>query len=80
MEARIGPGQLMFNSNTLFASLVWGSIGFGMAIYGKKQGSLIPLFGGIAVMAVSYFISSALYMSLTSMALIAAVFFFRKWA
>ena len=70
----------MFNSNTLFASLVWGSIGFGMAIYGKKQGSLIPLFGGIAVMAVSYFISSALYMSLTSMALIAAVFFFRKWA
>jgi hypothetical protein len=69
----------MFNSDTLFASLIWGSIGFGMAIYGKKQGSLIPLFGGIAVMAVSYFISSALYMSLTSVALIAGVFIFRRW-
>ena len=73
------PEQRMFNSNTLFASLIWGSIGFGMAIYGKKQGSLIPLFGGIAVMAVSYFISSALYMSVTSMALIAGIFIFRKW-
>jgi len=69
----------MFNSNTLFASLIWGSIGFGMAIYGKKQGSLIPLFCGIAVMAVSYFISSALYMSVTSMALIAGIFIFKKW-
>ncbi len=73
------PEQRMFNSNTLFASLIWGSIGFGMAIYGKKQGSLIPLFGGIAVMAVSYFITSALYMSVTSMALIAGIFIFRKW-
>ena len=69
----------MGNSNTLFASLVWGSIGFGMAIYGKKQGSLLPLLGGIALMATSYFVSSALYMSLVSVGLIAAVFFLRKF-
>jgi len=68
----------MFNSNTLFASLIWGSIGFGMAIYGKKQGSLIPLLGGIALMATSYIVSSALYMSLISMAFIVAVFLLRK--
>ncbi len=69
----------MFNSNTLFASLIWGSIGFGMVIYGKKQGAAIPLCGGVAVMAVSYLISSALYMSLASLALIAVIFILRKW-
>jgi len=69
----------MFNPDTLFASLIWGSIGFGMAIYGKKQASLVPLFAGIAVMAGSYFISSALCMSLMSIAVILGVFIFRKW-
>jgi hypothetical protein len=54
----------MGNSNTLVASLVWGSVGLGFAIYGKRQGAGVPLFGGIALIALSYFISSALYMSL----------------
>ena len=79
MEARIAPEPDMFNPDTLFASLIWGSIGIGMAIYGKKQGALVPLLGGIAVMAGSYFISSALYMSLISIALIVGIFIFRKW-
>ena len=71
---------LMGNSNTLFVSLIWGSIGFGMAIYGKKQEALVPLFAGIALMALSYFVSSPLLMSVFSLAVIAAMFIFKKWS
>ena len=66
------------NYNTLFASLFWGSIGFGCAIYGKKQAAMVPLFGGVAMMAISYFISSALYMSIVSAGLLAAIIWLRK--
>ena len=67
------------NTNTLFASLFWGSLGFGFAIYGKKQGAMVPLFGGVALMAVSYFISSALYMSLVCGGLLVGIIWLRKW-
>jgi hypothetical protein len=63
----------MFDASFLFASLLWGSVGFGYFIYGKKQGSWIPLFGGLLMMIASYFVSSALLMSLLGIALIAAI-------
>jgi len=68
----------MFNASFLFASLVWGSIGVGYFIYGKKQSSWPPLVGGIAMIAVSYLIGSALLMSLISLGLMAAVYFMLK--
>ena len=63
----------MFNSNTLIASLIWGSIGTGFAIDGWKQKSPVPLFGGVALIAISYFIGSALWMSVVAVLLIAAI-------
>ena len=66
------------NANALFASLWWGSIGFGLFIYGKKQGALIPLVGGIALMFVSYLISNWLWMSLVSVGLILGVWVLSK--
>ncbi len=65
----------MLNANFLFASLIWGSVGVGLFIYGKKQQSLIPLFGGIAMVAGSYLISSALYMSLVSVGILGTIYF-----
>jgi hypothetical protein len=65
--------QTMFNSSTLFASLIWGSIGLGFAIYGKKERSVVPLVGGILLMGISYVIASALVMSLVGAALIAGI-------
>ena len=70
--------QEWLNSNTLFASLIWGSVGFGFFIYGKKQGAMIPLIGGIAMMAVSYLIPNWLGMSLVSLGLIAGVWYLAK--
>jgi len=66
------------NANTLFASLIWGSIGFGFFIYGKKQSALIPVVGGIALMAVSYLVPNWLWMSLASLGVIGGVWMLQK--
>jgi len=69
---------LNFSAGTLFASLIWGTIGFGFFIYGKKQSSFIPMIGGIALIAISYLISSPLYMSLTAVGILAVMWFLMK--
>ena len=68
----------MFNANFLFASLIWGSVGMGYFIYGKKQSSWAPMIGGVLMIAASYFIGSALLMSLVCISLMAAIYFLLK--
>ncbi len=68
----------MFSPSFLFASLVWGSVGLGYFIYGKKQQSIGAMIGGILMMAIAYFISSALAMSLVSLLIIGSVYFLVK--
>ena len=66
------------NANTLVASLIWGSVGVGFFIYGKKQMSIPALFGGIALIAISYFIESALWMNLVAVAILAGIYLLAK--
>ena len=68
----------MFDPNFLFASLIWGSIGLGYFIYGKKQSSWVPAVGGLLMMVTSYFAGTALVMSLISIGIIAAVYVLLK--
>jgi len=68
----------MFSANFLFASLIWGSIGMGYFIYGKKQSSWLPMTGGLLMMVASYFAGSAWMMSLICAVLMAAVYFLLK--
>jgi len=68
----------MFDTKFLFASLLWGSIGVGYFIYGKKQRELMPMLGGVAMVAVSYFVNSALLMSLISIVLMVTVYLLMK--
>jgi len=72
------PRNIDMSTHFLFASLMWGSIGVGYFVYGKKQSSLIPLVGGLLMIGVSYFIGSALIMSLISLGIIGAVYFLLK--
>lgn len=70
---------LVGDTNSIIASIIWGAVGTGFAIYGWKQKEMIPLFGGIALVAGSYFLAtSALWMSLFSIATIAAIFWLKK--
>jgi hypothetical protein len=59
------------NSNVLFASLFWGSVGLGMFIYGKRQSSFVPLIGGLLMMLLSYLVGDWLWMSLLCGGLVA---------
>lgn len=63
----------LFDTKFLFASLLWGSIGVGYFIYGRKQRELAPFLGGLALIAVSYLVGSALLMSIICVALIIGI-------
>lgn len=73
---RRGLGQAvnLLDPGYLFASLFWGSVGIAYFIYGKRQQSFVPLIGGVAMVAVSYLVGSALLMSAICVALIAGVY------
>ncbi len=45
----------------------------GFAIYGQRQKAAAPLLGGVLLMALSYFIGSALVLSLLGVALVAGI-------
>ncbi len=68
----------MFNASFLFASLVWGSVGVGYFIFGKKQRSWVPMVGGLLMIIAAYFIGSALLMSLVSVGIMVAVYVLLK--
>ncbi len=59
--------------NTLWASLIWGAIGSGLFIYGKKQSATVPMIGGLVMIGASYFCETALVMSVVCVAIIAAI-------
>jgi uncharacterized membrane protein YraQ (UPF0718 family) len=60
----------LLNEHYLWASCIWGAIASGYMIYGWRQRALLPFLGGLAITAVSFFIVSALLMSLACIALI----------
>ena len=68
----------LFDPKYLFASLIWSSVGLGYFIYGKKQQEIFPLLAGLAMIAISFFVASALFMSIICLALMAAVYFLMK--
>jgi hypothetical protein len=64
----------IFDAEFLFASLIWGSVGFGYFIYGRKQQETVPLIAGLSMIAASYVVGSAMLMSIVSLALMTGVY------
>ena len=61
------------STDTLLAALVWGAIGSGFALYGKKQGRPVPMIGGLVMIGATYFCETALVMSVVGVGLIAGI-------
>lgn len=59
----------MFNTDFLLTSLLWGTIGAGCLVYGKKQSAAPALIVGLALIVAS-FIPSPLLMSGVSLLLL----------
>jgi hypothetical protein len=70
---------LMFSMSSLFASLIWGAIGMGYFVFGKKQQSWASMLGGVCIIGGSYwFAGSALVMSLLGLGVMTAVYLAMK--
>ena len=48
------------DSSSLMLSLLFGSIGMGMLMYGKKAGRMVPLGAGLALMVLPYCIPNVM--------------------
>lgn len=62
---------------TLWWGVVFGSIGLGFFIFGKRQGAPVPLACGMLLMVFPYFVSSAWATVIIGALLIAIPYFVR---
>jgi hypothetical protein len=67
----------MSNTSTLMWGVIFGSIGLGFFVYGKRQKAAIPLLSGIGLMVFPYFISNPYILILLGIVLIALFYFIR---
>lgn len=67
----------MNSEASLFWGLIFGAIGLGFFVYGKKQRAAIPLLCGIALMVFPYFVASTLLLVLIGLVLIVIPYFVR---
>jgi hypothetical protein len=65
--------ESMLNESFLFASLFWGTLGGGYLLYARKQREIVPFVGGVAMIAVSFLVTSWFWMSVICIALMFAV-------
>jgi hypothetical protein len=61
----------LMNPATLIWGVIFGSIGLGFFVYGKKQKSFTPLLCGLGLMVFPYFISNLYLMILSGSILMA---------
>jgi len=66
------------SASSIFAQVFWSGVGLAFLVYGKKQSEWAPLLGGLAILAITYFISSAVLLSLVGAALTAGIFWWRR--
>lgn len=65
----------MENTSLIISAMVFGSIGLGFFIYGKKQKSLVSLSVGIALMVFPYFITDVVVLIIAGVILMALPLF-----
>lgn len=65
------------NESALLWGLLFGSVGLGFFVYGRKQKKIMPFYCGLALMVFPYFISNSIALVLVGAALIATPYFVR---
>jgi len=66
------------NPTTLFLGMIFGSIGMGYFIYGRKQGSGIALICGVALFALPYLVSNIFFTILIGVGVMVLPFLFKQ--
>ena len=65
------------DTSSLLWGLLFGSIGLGFLIFGKRQRTLVPFACGLALMLLPYFVSSSLPLVALGIVLVAFPYFVR---
>ena len=65
------------DTSSLLWGLLFGSIGLGFFVYGRRQKTVVPLACGIALMIVPYLVSNTMLLVILGVALIAIPYFVR---
>lgn len=65
------------STSSLLLGVLFGSVGLGFFIYGRKQRTVVPLLCGLALMVVPYFIPNALLLFAVGGVLVAVPYFVR---
>jgi hypothetical protein len=65
------------STSSLVWGLLFGSIGLGFFMYGKKQRAVVPLVCGLVLMVFPYFISNTVLLVIVGVALMAIPYFVR---
>ncbi len=67
----------MEGTSLLIWGVLFGAIGLGFFTYGRKQKAVAPLFAGIALFTVPYFVSNVYMLVIIGGVLVALPFFVR---
>lgn len=62
------------DANTLLLGVLFGSIGLGYIVYGRKQRKGMPLLSGVVLCAIPYFIPNIFLLVIISILLMALPF------
>lgn len=62
---------------SLFWGMLFGAIGVGYFIYGKRQSMIMPLVCGVALVVYPWFVSSVLWTIIVGIVLMAIPYFIR---
>ena len=65
------------DTTTLFLGLIFGSIGMGYLIYGRKQQHGIALLSGVALCVLPYLVSDLLFLTLIGVGFMALPFLYK---
>jgi len=67
----------MDDTSVLLWGVLFGSVGVGFFIYGRKQQAIVPLLAGVALFVVPYFIANVYLLVLVGLILVAVPYFVR---
>jgi hypothetical protein len=65
------------NTSSLLWGVLFGSIGLGFFVYGRRQKVVVPLVCGVALMIFPYFVSNTVLLVALGVVLIAIPYFLR---
>ena len=68
---------MMADTANLVWGVIFGTIGLGFFVYGKKQKSVIPFISGFGLMTVPYFVSNVYILVFTCLILLVLPYFVR---